>query len=234
VADLYREIKHTFMGSAFASEIAWQEQVSSDNIAESDFLRESAWVILSSGMREKVVRSKFPGISVAFFAWESASKIILNKDICLHKAMECFAHEGKIKAILEVARCVHQEGFPNVLASLRQDVIDYIQRFPYIGPTTSYHLAKNLGFDVVKPDRHLKRLAKCTGYATPADLCADIASVTCDRVCVVDLVLWRFATLVPNYMNYFTRAMQPRSPYGIDDVRSFFGEAILTSFRQRA
>ena len=60
---------------------------------------------------------------------------------------------------------------------------------------TCWHLAKNLGFQVAKPDRHLIRISKKAGFATPNDLCAAVAEVTGEPINVVDLVLWRYAAL---------------------------------------
>ena len=55
---------------------------------------------------------------------------------------------------------------------------------------TKYHLAKNCGADVAKPDVHLQRLAEAHG-TTVHDLCADLASRTGYRIATIDLVLWR-------------------------------------------
>lgn len=52
------------------------------------------------------------------------------------------------------------------------------------------HLAKNLGCDVVKPDRWLERLAAAEG-TTPHLLCNRLAYASGDRIATVDVVLWR-------------------------------------------
>ena len=56
---------------------------------------------------------------------------------------------------------------------------------------------KNLGFDVVKPDRHLLRLASSLGFDSPEELCAEIAYEFGEPAAVVDIVLWRYCTLLP-------------------------------------
>jgi len=43
-------------------------------------------------------------------------------------------------------------------------------------------------------------MARASGRRAPAALCALFASVTGDRLAVVDLVLWRYATLRPDYI----------------------------------
>ena len=72
-----------------------------------------------------------------------------------------------------------------------------------VGASTAFHLAKNLGVPVVKPDRHLLRVSNAAGFESPHDLCAVIADIVGDSVSVVDLVIWRYATLKPSYSSDF-------------------------------
>jgi hypothetical protein len=60
------------------------------------------------------------------------------------------------------------------------------------GPVTVWQLAKNLGFDVPKPDRHLVRIAEQLGFSSPSQLCGAIADVSGEAVKVIDLVIWRY------------------------------------------
>ena len=41
---------------------------------------------------------------------------------------------------------------------MRTEGVNYLTTFDQIGPVTAFHLAKNLGLDVVKPDRPLVRM----------------------------------------------------------------------------
>lgn len=99
---------------------------------------------------------------------------------------------------------VADEGFSRTKTKLVGGDMSYLRTFPYMGPATSYHLAKNLGMDVVKPDRHLIRISSVAGYECPEAMCRDIAATAGERLSVVDLVLWRYATLNPEYLNDFT------------------------------
>ena len=119
------------------------------------------------------------------------------------RALMVFRHEQKINAIINIANKISKNGFDSLKICIQNEGIRYIQTMPYMGPATSYHLAKNIGFDVAKPDRHLLRIATITGYNNPQNLCKDISTSVGDRISVVDLVMWRFATLNPNYIEYF-------------------------------
>jgi hypothetical protein len=82
-----------------------------------------------------------------------------------------------------------------VREKVRAQGVDFLQTLDFVGPVTKYHLAKNIGLDGVKPDRHLVRLAKAARFQSPNDLCQAIANITGDKLSVIDLVLWRYLTL---------------------------------------
>ena len=204
LASAYLTAKEKVIELGFAPEIDWQYNLSFGDLTESLFLREAAWVILSSGMRESVVSAKFPIVSRAFYGWGSARTIVRRKAACRQKALCAVGHEGKIESIIYVAEEIDRKGFPEVKELLARYGVEYILKFPYMGPATSLHLAKNIGLSVVKPDRHLLRVTKITGYETPEAMCNAIAGVIGDKISVIDLVIWRYATLHRNYLSHFS------------------------------
>lgn len=201
--EAYLTAREAVVAAGFAAEIDWQDDQRIDAVSESVFLREAAWVILSAGMRESVVRDRFGQVTTAFLKWESAEVIARRRRQCIRRALAVFNHPGKIGAISEVAVLLAEVGFDAFRDRLRSDGLRELQQLPFIGPITRYHLAKNLGLDVVKPDRHLVRMAQAAGFTDPEAMCRVIAEVTGDRLATVDVVLWRFATLDPKYRNWF-------------------------------
>jgi hypothetical protein len=81
-----------------------------------------------------------------------------------------------------------------VTDALIDEQLAWLRKLPWIGKITAYHMAKNLGVDCCKPDRHLVRLAQVID-SEPETLCHDLAAATGDRVATVDTVLWRAANL---------------------------------------
>jgi hypothetical protein len=75
------------------------------------------------------------------------------------------------------------------------DPVRELRKLPFIGPVTRYHLAKNLGIDVVKPDRHLTRLATTLGFRSAENMCTVIGRAVGEPAAVVDIVLWRYCSL---------------------------------------
>ena len=202
--DAYLTARERVVAAGYAEEIDWQDQLSLDKVTESDFLREAAWVILSSGMRESVIRRCFASISRAFLSWYSAEEIVRRRSACVRSALQVFRHTAKIEAIGDVAAAVARDGFPALRERMRLKGVEELQLLPFIGPVTQFHLAKNIGLDVVKPDRHLVRIAHAAGFAEPASMCRLVADATGDRIATVDIVFWRFATLQPDYVKVFT------------------------------
>jgi hypothetical protein len=192
--------KSAVMAAGFSDEIEYHDRLCFDELHECDFIREAAWVILSSGMRESVIARKFAGVSNAFLDWRSCPDIVAQRDSCRSAALAIFGHERKIEAILEVVAAVASEGFENIRQQAKEYGPAYLQRFSFIGPATSFHLAKNLGIDVVKPDRHLARISSALGYQSPNDMCQELATALGEKVCIIDVVFWRFATLDSDYI----------------------------------
>ena len=204
IVNKYNIVKQKVIERGYKAEISWQDGIQFSKITESDFLSEAAWVVLSSGMREAVIRGKFPEITKAFCNWKSAKQIVKNSKECRKKALAVFGHKLKIEAIITIAKIVSETGFESFKEQILIEDIEFIQTLPFMGKATSYHLAKNIGLDVVKPDRHLVRVAEATGYNSPLMLCEEISRIVGDRVSVIDIVIWRFATLYPDYVDYFS------------------------------
>jgi len=197
----YAFAKTIVQDEGFQDEISWQSRLDFDCLDESEFLREIAWVILTCGMKEAIVRNRFDDISHCFFQWSSAQKIISNREKCRSSALKIFNNVQKIAAILDAADQVNIIGFDKVKKNIRLNPITFLQTFDYIGPVTVYHLAKNIGLPVAKPDRHLVRIAQQENYCDVQSFCGDISRISGDPIPVVDIVFWRFATIDHNYLN---------------------------------
>src|SRR5207247_42146 len=103
-----------------------------------------------------------------------------------------FGNRRKLDAICDIAQTVTVIAFNGLKERVLNDPIGTLQQLPFIGPVTVFHLAKNLGFDVAKNDRHLARLAATFGFDTAHDLCRQLSQRFGDPVSVVDLILWRY------------------------------------------
>lgn len=189
----YLDAKSTVIDAGHASEIAWQAAAGQRPVTPRLFVREAAWVVLSAGMSEAVVRGVFPALQLALRRFSPAA-LSRDRAAARAEALASFGHEGKIDAILRIADTARRLG----ATGLEQKLCDpepFLLSLPYIGPVTWRHLAKNLGVPVAKADRHLVRLAAATGRNDVDGMCAEISDWLGEPVAVVDVVLWRWAVL---------------------------------------
>jgi hypothetical protein len=211
--ELYRRAAAYIESAGLVGEVQRQREANLAAFTETDLLRESAWVILCSGFRESVVRRVFSHISLCFCDWESADSIVEKYPACFISAQTCFNNTLKISAVVDVARHVHVRGFAAVKESILADPIEALRHFPYIGPVTVWHLAKNLGLDVAKPDRHLARTAAALGFADTHQLCYVVARESGEPVSVVDLIIWRYLADNPQHKIASRSGPEDRRPF---------------------
>ncbi len=124
----YFNAKSVVVEAGYADEVDWQYTVSLKKVNEQTLLREAAWVILCSGMRERTIRNKFQDISRAFLCWESAQAITTNVETCKVAALNYFKHPAKVNAIIKVAFHIDRDGFAKVMDNIEKEGTAYLQR----------------------------------------------------------------------------------------------------------
>lgn len=178
----YLGLKAALVTRGYSAEITWAESLRPCSNAD-DFALEHAFVVCNSGMKAQIARPIFERVKDALLTGHSVSAR--------------FGHVGKVQAINTVWS--HREQFYSawhawVIDAPIDQQLAWLQKLPWIGKITAYHMAKNLGVDCCKPDRHLVRLAELAD-SEPETLCHTLAAATGDRVATVDTVLWRAANL---------------------------------------
>lgn len=171
----YRALRKALYDNGYSEEIEWAQNCKPpvDAVA---FAREAIFVICNSGMKAAVARGIFNRVMATLEAGESAGA--------------AFNHAGKVGAIDDLWRR-RQWFFDAYMARLTDEArLEFLAGIPWIGTIIKWHLAKNLGMDVAKPDRHLERVAKSCGLSVQV-MCEKLAKATGDRVATVDLVIWR-------------------------------------------
>jgi hypothetical protein len=172
----YLEIKKSLVEAGYADEVAWYEGLKPCPDALQWF-GEYMWVVVSSGMKNQVAQI------IADRIWKALES---GKAVA-----SAFRHKGKAAAI-QRGWDKREELFQGYCSAT--DKLAYLKALPWIGEITMWHLAKNFGENVAKPDRHLVRIAGEYGMTT-AELCEKLARETGDRVATVDVVIWRAANL---------------------------------------
>ena len=185
--NLYFKIKNEIIEKGHLNEIEWYNNI--PNLKELDktfFFREYVWVVINSGMKNQVAEKIFKNFWI--------DNINFNFD--------AIRHPNKNKAIRRVFNRLDFY-FNHLLQS--KDKLNFLKNLPHIGDITKYHLAKNLGLNFAKPDRHLVRIANHFEYNNVQKFCKKISELTNDKIGVVDLVFWRFANITKNYLEVIKR-----------------------------
>lgn len=154
------------------ADIEWSETVQPPADAEA-FAHETIFIICNSGMKFTIARQIFDRVMMALHNGLQAS--------------DAFGHPGKAEGIQKVwdGRRAYYAAFLEA-----DDKLEFCASLPWVGKITKYHLAKNFGVDVCKPDVHLQRLSDHAG-TDPHSLCAALAAESGYRIATVDVILWR-------------------------------------------
>ena len=174
--ELYLSLKEKIIKMGYSNDVDWADDLKPCTEA-SGFFCEYVFVVVNSGMKAQIARGIYNKIMKALNDGSPVS--------------DAFGHPGKRKAILHVLSQYHRlfEQYQEA-----EDKLEFLKSLPWIGDITKYHLAKNLGHDVVKPDRHLVRIAK-KYKTTPTAMCQKLADRLSEKLVTVDTVIWRAANL---------------------------------------
>ena len=162
--------------NGFGDEIQWARNIKFEDIDETEFVISFAWVVINSGMKNQVAEKIF-------------------EDWCKN-GEKAINHEGKRRAIEFVSKNRYE-----IMKRLREtdDHLSVLEELDWIGKITKYHLARNIGLDYAKPDRHLVRIAKKYGFKDVQDLCKYLSTYSGERIGVVDVILWRYCNMTGEY-----------------------------------
>ena len=179
MAIYYAIIKEIIIADGYKNEIEWINNI--PNPIDKDlFFREYSWVVINSGMNNKIAKQIY--------------KNFWNNGIPDFSAIN---HPNKNEALKKVYSRLNLY-FLHFTES--KNKLMFLKSLPHIGDITKYHLARNLGLNYAKPDRHLVRISGLFKYPNVQEFCKKLSVLTKDTIGIVDLVLWRFATLYPNYL----------------------------------
>ncbi len=170
-----------------------------EQVGHVDFIAEYAFVVSVSGFRASVVEERFPRLAKALHGFDPEQIVRMPyqqiRDLyerhMLRNGAKAEAFARGIRALADF------ETIQKLKAMLAKGHVDCLKSLPWIGDVTKYHLARNLGVDVAKPDVHLTRLAKKFGYDDVGRMCADLAAEFDERVAAVDGILWEYARSGP-------------------------------------
>jgi hypothetical protein len=158
-------------------------------------------------MKMRTIRQKWLALQDAFNWWDCQA-ILYNRQSVRERALRAFNNYRKVDAVFSVVDFINRQGWVTVKDQILLNMVktdegnfypseqslSYICKLPWMGRTNSRYLMKNLGFDLAKDDRHLKRLAEQYGYPPNGDgvqrFVENIGKCVGERVSVVETILW--------------------------------------------
>ena len=184
MATYYNKIKTMVIDKGYGDELLWINNIPNpvDKIL---FFKEYSWVVINSGMKNSVAEKIFKNF------WNNGSI-----------DFSAINHPNKNKAMKKVFKRLD---FYFLHFTKSKNKLMYLKSLPHIGDITKYHLARNLGLNYAKPDRHLVRISNLFNYTNVQEFCKKLSILTDDPIGLVDLVLWRFATIYPNYLELISK-----------------------------
>lgn len=161
-----------------------------DRCSDQDLLREYGWVVCSCGLTPQVIEKHWDRLGEAFRHWDPQAVAARSRDVRI-EALGIMRNPRKIDAILAFADDLAREpGLMQRLAAMpMKQVLAKLVTLPWVGENNRYHLARNLGWDVVVRTGPVVRLAAYL-ETTSEELCGRLAAETGERIRTVDLVLW--------------------------------------------
>lgn len=182
----FQRLERAVQDAGFSGDIAWAEGLDAP-VTPEQFAEAAVYVIVNSGMKYAVAQTIFARC---------------REELHQHgRVTRAFGHPGKKKAINAIW------GQRNQLFDdyeKAEDTLDFCASLPWVGPVTKFHLAKDLGADVAKPDVHLARLARAD-RTTVERMCGRLSRQAGFRVATIDTILWRAcATGILNSRRYET------------------------------
>lgn len=196
IYQFYQEAKNNVISAGYQWEIDLVFRRTWEQAQPDHFFAEYCFVVFNAGMKNQIAQKIYEKFMATMNMELHGSTPQETADVRIKSLdVSVIGHEGKREAI-RLAMINYQRWFKELQIKKNNEYrVEYLESLPWIGKITKYHLARNLGIDVAKPDRHLVRLCGKFGFANVQEMCKNISTKTGDRVGVVDLVLWRNANL---------------------------------------
>jgi len=195
--DLYFSNARKFVENNYLDQLNYFRGLRPEHITENKFIDEYVWVVYASGFNASVLSKKWDKLksiySQIYIDLGFTSLFSYDIEKSLKEACELINRRDKAGSIVRVLTELDSIGY----AAFRNKYLsnlDSMMDLPFIGPTTKYHLGRNLGIDCVKPDVHLVRMAEYFGFSTPLAMCEYLGTNYNERIGVVDLILWYAAS----------------------------------------
>jgi len=166
------------VSAGYADEIEWAKNIPPfEKLTPEQFFEQYVWCVLNLGVREQIMRDEYDKFMETLDVNVIHNRFKKKKRVAVQTGLDNFVRWfGELKCA--------------------KDPVKYLHGLPLIGNITKWHLARNIGIDCSKPDRHMERLIAFYHYDSAMALCQEIQQIAPDlKIGVIDLILWRDCNL---------------------------------------
>ena len=181
-----------FATEFYGDEVRRISSMTLEKVTPEFFFQEYVWVVHATGFSAKAVGKFMPKLMVAYGQWDKCGREPFSK--VMRRVAKVCNNPQKAKAVHTTAKRVCKD----LIAVTWDDwkyanlpSVDDLEKLPYIGKITKYHLGRNLGLlECVKPDLHLVRMAEHWGFSDCETMCKAMRGEDKIPLGIVDLVVW--------------------------------------------
>lgn len=190
----YFDDSYRFVQKFYLNELNYYSDLDFRSLTIDNFYQEYVWCVHTTGFSAKVVSKHINSLLKIYTPYYLYATTDLDQSF---KSLKLICNNlPKSKAIWNLANVLVKELETSDWLTYKNQYLntpEKLQKLPYIGKVTCFHLARNIGLlDSVKPDLHLTRLAVHFGFKTPLEMCQAIDSDF--PLGIIDLILWYAAS----------------------------------------
>ncbi|MCL0059925.1 hypothetical protein M1O20_05555 [Dehalococcoidia bacterium] len=163
----------------------WVYEVSPESISPKYFFEQYIWVVYACNFQVKILEQLEGDLYRAYGDYETFDE---TRRVAV---LGVINNIRKWNAVYNTAIKLQYLGWHDFKKTYLTG-IDSMTALKFIGPVTKFHLARNLGFDKCKPDRHMCRLKESFGYNSVDEMCRYLAKRYGLQVKEIDLILWKY------------------------------------------
>jgi hypothetical protein len=184
-----------FVQRFYPDEIEYFSSIKFDDITPEFYFREYVWVVHATGFSAHAVGSFINRLTEAYGNWKQLA--VCDESTMLKRVCAVVNNPKKILSVYKMAKLMLDRVNTSNWNEYKYNYLstpELLQKLPYIGKVTCFHLARNIGLlEYVKPDLHLVRLAKHWGFKNCDDMCKFVQPKDMP-LGIVDLIFWYAAS----------------------------------------
>lgn len=200
--EVYFQSAFDFVEKFYLKELNNYISLDFNKVSPDHFFSEYVWVVHATGFSAKAVGKMMPKLSSAYGSYDVLCK--KTETELYESVLPVCNNPSKAKSIWSMAKIMQAEISTNSWEKFRDNKLskpELLQKLPYIGKITCFHLARNIGIlDSVKPDLHLVRMAKHWNFTDCNQMCIYLQEKHLEKsgkkleLGIIDLILWYSAS----------------------------------------